>query len=68
MPLTGLNYKTYSRKVHKLIHGFVQGEISKTWINPKEKKQDGRIDYLALLDNYGGEGNKTMQIKEAEGL
>ena len=54
--------------MHQLIHGFLQGETYKTWIKPKENKQDGRIDYLALLVTYGGEGNKAVSIKEAETL
>ena len=31
--------------------------------NPKESKQDGQLDYLALLAHYGGEGNKEVRIK-----
>ena len=68
MPLTGLTYKTDTRKVHQLIHGFVQGENADTWINPKDGKQDGLLDYLALLDNYGGEDNKAVRVTEAEAL
>ena len=49
-PLTGLTYNTDASKLHQLINGFVQGETSDTWINPKERKQDSRLDYLALLD------------------
>ena len=54
--------------MHLLIHGSVQGETAKTWIKPKEKEKDGQIDYLALLDHYGGEGNKVVRIKEVEAL
>ena len=43
-------------------------ETSETWINPKEKKQDFQLDYLSLLDHYGGEGNKVLRIKESEAL
>ena len=68
VPLTGLNYKTDARKVHQPIHGFVQGETSKTWINPKEKSQDGLHYYQSLLYLYRGEGNKAVLIKEAEAL
>jgi hypothetical protein len=67
-PLTGLIFKTDARKVHQLIHGFIQGEIAETWIKPKEKRQDGRIDYQALAAHYGGEGNKSVRIAEAEVL
>jgi hypothetical protein len=67
-PLTGLIFKTDARKVHQLIHGFVQGETAEVWIKPKEKKKNGRIDLLALQAHYGGEGNKKVRIKEAEVL
>ena len=67
-PLTGLIFKSDARKVHQLIHGFVQGETSETWIKPKEKRQNGRLDYKALQAHYGGEGNKSVRIKEAEVL
>jgi hypothetical protein len=40
-PLIGVFYKIDARKVHQLIHGFVQGETAKTWIKPKEKRQNG---------------------------
>ena len=68
MPLTGLTYKPDARKVHRLIHDFVQGETAKKLINSKEKKQDVQIDYLALLAHYGCKGNKAVRIKEAEAL
>ena len=38
MPLTSLTYKTDARKVHQIVHVFVKGETTGTWINPKEKK------------------------------
>ena len=66
--LDGLTYKTYARKFYQLIHGFVQGETSETWINPKERKQGDRMDYLALMAHYGGKGNKAVRVKEAEAL
>ena len=68
VPLTGLTYRIDARKVHQLIHGFVQGETAETWINLKERNQYGRLDYLALTAHYGGEGNKAVQIKEVEAL
>ena len=68
VPLTGLTYNKYSRKVHQLIHGFVKGETAETCIKPKDRKQDGRLEYLSLLAHYGGEVNKSERIKEAEAL
>ena len=67
-PLTGLIFKNDARKVHQIIHGFVQGELAENWIKPKERRQDGRIDYMALKAHYGGEGNKAILIKEAESI
>jgi hypothetical protein len=67
-PLVGEVYKADARKVHQMILRFVQGETAKTWIKHKEKKQDGRLDYTALRAHCGGEGNKTLRIKEAESL
>jgi hypothetical protein len=54
--------------VHPLIHAFVQGETAETWIKPKEKRQNGRLDFKALQAHYGGEGNISVRIKEAEVL
>ena len=68
MTLDGLNYKSDTRKVHQLIHGFVHGETAETWVNPKERKQDVRLDYLALLAHYGGKGNKAVWVKYSEVL
>jgi hypothetical protein len=68
-PLVGVFYKSDARKVHQLIHGFVEGETAKTWIKPTEKRQNGRLDFKALQAHYGGKGNnKSARIKEAEVL
>ena len=66
--MTSLTYKTYASKVQQRIHGFVQGETAETWIKPKERNQDERLDYLSITDHYGGEGNKALRIKEAAAL
>ena len=58
--LNALTYKTDTSKVHQLIHGFVHGETSETWINHKLKNQNGLLDYLSLMAHYGGKGNKAM--------
>ena len=68
VPLTWLAYNIDTRKVHQLIQGFVQIETTDTWVNPKERKQDGRLEYLALLSCYGGEVNKAVRIKKSEAL
>jgi hypothetical protein len=46
----------------------VQGETAKTWIKPEENRQNGRLDLKALQAHYGGEGNRSARIKEAEVL
>ena len=68
VPLTDLNYKIDARKVHQLIHVLVKVETSNTWIKPKENMQYGQLDYLSLLAQYGGKGNKAVRIKEADAL
>ena len=67
-PLTGQVFRADARKVHQLIHGFVQGESSETWTKPSKSMKNGRIDYQALLAHYGGEGSKSVRIQEAEAL
>ena len=68
MPMNGLNHKTDARKLYQLIYGFMRGETAETRINTKERKKDGRLDYLALLAHYGGKDNKEVWIKDAEAL
>jgi hypothetical protein len=46
----------------------VKGETAKTWIKPREKKQEGRLDFHALHAHHGGKGSKTVHIQEAEAL
>ncbi len=67
-PLTGQVFKTDAHRVHQLIHGFVQNESAETWIKPRERRRNGRLDYQALLAHHGGEGNQSARIKEAENL
>jgi hypothetical protein len=67
-PLSGAAFKTDPRRVHQLIHGFAQGGTAKTWIKPKEKKQDGRIDFQALQAHCSGKGIKSVRIQDAEAL
>jgi hypothetical protein len=67
-PHSGPIFKADTRKVHQILHGHVQGEIAGTWIKPKEKKRDRRVDFKALTSHYGGDGNKSIRIKEAEVL
>ena len=68
MLFDGLTYKKYSRKVHQLIHGFLQGDTVDTWMKLKDRRYDVKLDYLALLGHYGCKGNKAVWIKESEAL
>ena len=61
--LTGLTYKKDTRKLHQLIHGFMQCETVETWINPKEREQDVQLDHPSLLDHYRSEGKEAVRIK-----
>ena len=64
VPLIALTYKIDASKVHQLIHGLVQGETAETWINPKERKQDGQLNYLALLAQCGGKVTRRCGSKK----
>ena len=65
-PHTGPIYVADSRRVHNLITGFVQGELTESWIRPLARYHDGRRDMLALRHHYAGEGNSTRRIAEAK--
>jgi hypothetical protein len=65
-PHTGPFYIADSRRVHNLITGFVQGELTESWIRPLARYQDGRKDMLALRHHYAGEGNATRRIADAK--
>ncbi len=67
-PLEGAIFKNDACKVHQMIHEFVQGDTAETWIKPTAKKQNGRTSYMALKAHYGGKGNKSVRITEAEAL
>lgn len=65
-PHTGPYYLADSRRVHNLITGYLQGELTEGWIRPIARYQDGRRDMLALRHHYAGEGNSTRRIAEAK--
>jgi hypothetical protein len=67
-PLDGIVFQADSRKVHQLITGFVSGEAAETWVKRVAKQKNGRLDFKALAEHYGGAGNKQVRIKEAETL
>jgi hypothetical protein len=66
--LIGAVFKIDARKVHHLIHGFVQGKTAEVWVKQSERRQNGQLDLQALQAHCGGKGNKTVRIKEAENL
>jgi hypothetical protein len=66
--LTGMMFQADSRKVHQLITGLVHGEAAETWIKSVARRRNGRMNFRALTDHYGGAGNKSVRIKEAEVL
>lgn len=64
-PLTGQYFQADSRRVHTLLTGFLQGELTENWIRPLAPYQDGRRDMIALRNHYAGEGNSTRRISDA---
>ncbi|KAI2490682.1 hypothetical protein MHU86_23893 [Fragilaria crotonensis] len=64
--LDGQYYLADSRRVHQLLHGFLQGENTESWIRGIAKYQDGRRDMIALRRHYAGEGNSTRRIADAK--
>jgi hypothetical protein len=67
-PMHGVGFREDASKLHHLIHGFVQGETAEAWLKANLKKCNGRIDIKGLEAHYGGQGNKSILIKEAEAL
>ena len=65
-PLEGQYYLADTRRVHNLIHGYLQGENTEGWINSITRHQDGRRDMTALRRHYAGEGNSTRRIGDAK--
>jgi hypothetical protein len=64
-PLKGQYYKANARSVHNLIVGFVQGESLENGIQSIAKHQDGKLDMIALQNQYAGEGHSTRCIADA---
>jgi hypothetical protein len=62
-PHTGPYYLADLRRVHNLITGYLQGELTKRWIRPITRYHR---DMLALRHHYAGEGNLTRRIAEAK--
>ena len=65
-PLEGQYFLADSRRVHQLLHGFLQGEHTESWIRSIARYQDGRRDMTELRRHYAGEGNSTRRISDAK--
>jgi hypothetical protein len=65
-PHNGPFYLADARRVHNLITGFLQGELTEGWIRPIARYQDGHRDMQALCDHYAGDGISTRRIAEAK--
>ena len=65
-PHEGQYYLADSRRVHNLLLGFLNGELSESWIRSLARYQDGRRDFTALRRHYAGEGNSTRRIGDAK--
>jgi hypothetical protein len=44
-PLIGVVFKTDARKVHQLIHGFVQGETAEVWVKKLKESRMSNLIY-----------------------
>jgi hypothetical protein len=64
--LEGPFYKADAVQVHMYLMGFVQGESAEQWLKDKMKLQDGRVDILTLKAHYGGVGNVTRRLADAD--
>jgi hypothetical protein len=65
-PLEGQYYLADTRRVHTLLHGYLQGENTESWIRSIARHQDGCRDMTALRRHYAGEGNSTRRIADAK--
>ena len=64
-PHTGAAYVSDKRKVHQLNNSHLSTVIQQ-WIEPIQKKQDGRVSYEALKNNCLGTGNFSKRVTHAE--
>ena len=65
-PLEGQYYLADTRRVHTLLHGYLQGENTESRISSIARHLDGRRDMTALKRHYAGEGNSTRLIAGAK--
>jgi hypothetical protein len=67
-PLRGTSFVVDAQQVHSYLLGFVQGECAEQWIRHLHSKANGRLDVLALRSHYGGEGNLSRRLADADHL
>jgi hypothetical protein len=65
-PLTGTTFVIDAQQVHSYLLGFVQGENTEQWVKHLFGKANGRLDIMALRDHYGGEGNMSRRLADAD--
>jgi len=66
-PLDGNAYISDARSVHLYLMKLICGnKVAEQRVLPTRCKQDGRIDYQALVNYYEGVGAKKISIREAE--
>ena len=64
-PLSGAAYISDRRKVHQLLISHLN-TVMQQWIEPVQKKQDGRLSYEALKNHCLGTGNVSRRVAHAE--
>lgn len=67
-PLDGPSFKADAKRVHQLLKSFMQGGPGEEWISKSDRSMNGRDTLQALVNHFGGEGNSSRRITEAERL
>ena len=71
-PLTGNTFTTDRRSVHQYLLSFTVGKAAEEWIKKSYpaggSHNNGRRSFKALCDHYGGLGNSSRRIADAENL
>ena len=66
-PLEGAKFIQDSRVVHQIISRNIAEESDAyTYIKPNIRKEDGRVDYLALAGRYDNHASRETRINEAK--
>ena len=71
-PLNGGTFNTDRRSVHQYLLSFTVGKPAEEWIKKSYpmggNHNNGRRSFRALSEHYGGSGNSSRRIAEAEAL